>query len=135
MVHWVKNLTAKPQVTLEVRVQFLDQHSEFKDPALPQLQHRLQLWLGVNPWPGELPYALGVALKNKTKKQKPDSIEQCTGARRARKFLLVVEKEKKKKLLLVQLFHRFLVPIKTASTSTIFLNLYKLFYFIFRIIF
>lgn len=23
-----------------------------KDPVLPQLQHRLQLWLGSDPWPG-----------------------------------------------------------------------------------
>ena len=38
MVHRVKNLTAVAQVAVEL-----------KDPVLPQLQCRLQLWLGVNP--------------------------------------------------------------------------------------
>ena len=35
-----------------------------KDPALLQLWRRSQLWLGFNPWPGELPYAMGTTEKN-----------------------------------------------------------------------
>ena len=33
------------------RFRSLAQHSGLKDPALPQLQHRLQRWLGSDPWP------------------------------------------------------------------------------------
>ena len=40
-----------------------------KDPALPQLWHRLQLQLRLTPGP-ELPYAAGVAEKEKKKKKK-----------------------------------------------------------------
>ena len=36
-----------------------------KDLALQKLWHRLQLWLGLDPWPRELPYATGVAEKEK----------------------------------------------------------------------
>ena len=53
-------------------------------------------------------------------------MEQFTGTRRARKFLIVAEKEKKKLPLLEQLLHRLLVTSRTAGTSPIFLTLYKL---------
>ena len=38
-----------------------------KDPALPQLGHSLHLWLGFDPWPQKLPYAMGEAKKKKKK--------------------------------------------------------------------
>ena len=38
-----------------------------KDSALPQLWHRSQLRLGCDPWPRELPYAMGAAAKEKRK--------------------------------------------------------------------
>ena len=41
-----RNLTAVAWVTVE--------NSGLKDPALSQLQQRLQLQLGFNPWPGNL---------------------------------------------------------------------------------
>ena len=34
-----------------------------KDPALPQLWHRVQMWLGFSSWPGNFPYATGAAEK------------------------------------------------------------------------
>ena len=52
MAQWVKNPTEALQVSPEERVQSSVQHNELKDPAMPQLQHRLQLRLGFNPWPG-----------------------------------------------------------------------------------
>ena len=45
----VKNQTAAAQVPAEPQVQSLAWHSELKDPALPQLQCRLQLWLRSDP--------------------------------------------------------------------------------------
>ena len=44
MSQWVKNLTSKAQVTEEAQCSWL------KDPALLQLQCRLQLKLGFSPW-------------------------------------------------------------------------------------
>ena len=49
MAQWVKNLTAAAQVAVELQVQSPAQHSGLKDLVIPQLQHRLQLWLGFNP--------------------------------------------------------------------------------------
>ena len=37
---------------------------------LPQLWHRLQLCLGFDPWPQELPYAAVAAKKKKEKKKR-----------------------------------------------------------------
>ena len=41
-----------------------------KDPMLPQLWCRSQLWLGISPWPGNAPYAMDVAEKRKTRRVK-----------------------------------------------------------------
>ena len=41
-----------------------------KDPALPQLWHRSQMWLRFNLWPQKHPYAMHVAEKEKKKKKK-----------------------------------------------------------------
>ena len=48
---WVKNLTAGALVTAEAWVPSPALCSGWKDLALPQLQHRSQLWAGFNPWP------------------------------------------------------------------------------------
>ena len=56
MAQWVKNLPAVVWVTAEMLVHFPDQCSGLKAPVLPRL------WLGFNPWPRELPFALGVAV-------------------------------------------------------------------------
>ena len=52
MAQWVKNPTAEAQVIAEVWVQSPTWSSGLKDLALPQLWHRLQLWLGFKPWSG-----------------------------------------------------------------------------------
>ena len=39
-----------------------------KGPALPHLWHRSQLCLRFNPWPQELPYAAGMAIKKRKEK-------------------------------------------------------------------
>ena len=44
-----------------------NRHSGLNDPALSQLQHRLQLQLGFDPWPGNS-LCCGVAKKEKEKK-------------------------------------------------------------------
>lgn len=59
MARWVKSLTAAVWVTAEVRVQYPTQCSWLKGLVL------LQLWLRLNPWPRELPYATRAAIKNK----------------------------------------------------------------------
>ena len=59
----VKNLTAVAQVAAEAYVQSPAPPSRLKHPALPQLWHRLQLWLGFSPWPEAFPYAMDVAIK------------------------------------------------------------------------
>ena len=74
-MQWVKNLIAVAWVTVEVQIWSPAWHSGLKDPVLPQLQLRSQLWLRF--WPRELQYAIGAAIKrqktkpnqNKTKKQ------------------------------------------------------------------
>ena len=48
----VENLTAVALVAVEVLVPSLAWCSGLKDPALPQLRHRSQLPLKLNPWPG-----------------------------------------------------------------------------------
>ena len=57
MVQWVKNPTAAAQVAVEVLVQSPAQHNGLKDSARPQLQFRF------NPWPQELPCAMGAAIE------------------------------------------------------------------------
>ena len=61
VVQRVKNLTAVAQVMAEVWVRFPAQQSDLKAPTLPQLQHRLQLWL--QSLSQEFPYAAGAAIK------------------------------------------------------------------------
>ena len=46
---WVKNPAAVTFVTVEVQIQSLALLGGLKDPALPQLWCRSQLWLGFNP--------------------------------------------------------------------------------------
>ena len=46
VVEWVKNLTVAAWVASEAWDQSPARHSELKNPALPQLWHRSQLWLG-----------------------------------------------------------------------------------------
>ena len=48
---WVKNPTPVAWVPVDVWVQSPAWHGGLKDPAMPQLQHRSQLWLECNPWP------------------------------------------------------------------------------------
>lgn len=55
-----------------VQVQYAAPHSVLTDLVLPQLCRKSQLWLGFNPWPPpppnfQLPYAVGVAEKEKKK--------------------------------------------------------------------
>ena len=52
MAQWVRNLTAEAQVTVELWVQSLAWCSGLKDPALPRLWYRSQLWLRFSPWHG-----------------------------------------------------------------------------------
>ena len=68
MVKWVKNPSAMAWVTAEA------QHSGLKDLALPQVQHRLQLWLGFSPWPGNFQMLRARPLKKKKRKKK----KKCT---------------------------------------------------------
>lgn len=39
-----------------------------KDPALPHLWHRVQMWLGFNSLAWKLPYSVGVAKKERKKR-------------------------------------------------------------------
>ena len=50
---------------MEAGVQSPAQCSGLKDPLLLQLWCGLQLRLRFSPWPQELPYAMGVAIKKK----------------------------------------------------------------------
>ena len=63
MVQWAKNPTAVAWVVAEMRVESPAGYSGLKFPVLLQLQCRSQLWLRFNPWPRELPYAVGVTIK------------------------------------------------------------------------
>lgn len=56
-----KNLTAAGWVAVELWVPSPAWHSGLKDPALPQLWRRSQLWLGFIPWTGNLTYAVSAA--------------------------------------------------------------------------
>ena len=51
MGQWVENLTSVAQVAVETWVLPPARHSGLKDPVLPQLLRRSQLWLGFSPWP------------------------------------------------------------------------------------
>ena len=51
MVQWVKDLTSAAWIAMEEQVQSVAWFSGLQDQVLPQLQCRLQLWLGFNPWP------------------------------------------------------------------------------------
>ena len=77
-VHYTKNLlkefllwhsglrTWLQQVGSPQRGRFIPAwHSGLKDPALPQLWHRLQPQLRLNLWPWELPYVVGTAIGGK----------------------------------------------------------------------
>ena len=48
MVQWIKNLTAAAWVAVEAGIQPPAPCSGLEDPLLPQL------WLGFNPWPGNV---------------------------------------------------------------------------------
>ena len=63
MAQWVKNPIAAALVAAEVWGPSPAQHSGLKEPALLQLWHRSHLQLAFNPWPQELPYAMGMATK------------------------------------------------------------------------
>ena len=67
MTQWVKNPTAAAQVTAAVQVQLPAWHKGLKDPVLPWLQCRLQLWLKFSPWPRKL-HMLQVQTFKKKKK-------------------------------------------------------------------
>ena len=49
---------------------------QVKDPALPQLWHRLQLWHRFNPLTWELPHAACVTKKKKQNKTKQNKTKQ-----------------------------------------------------------
>ena len=51
MVQWVKDAIAVTQVAVEVWVQSLAPCRRLKDPALPWLWPRSDLWLGFHFWP------------------------------------------------------------------------------------
>ena len=61
-----------------VPVQTLAKQQWVKDPALPQLQHRQQLQLGFNSWPGYF-HMLQVWPKKKKKKKKKKQRMSCRG--------------------------------------------------------
>ena len=50
LAQWVKDPTAVAWVTAEVWVQSSVWRCGVKDPALPHLWRRSQLWLRYNPW-------------------------------------------------------------------------------------
>ena len=51
VTQWVKNLTAAARVTAEAQFKCYPAQWVIKDPALPQLQCRSQLWLLFSPLP------------------------------------------------------------------------------------
>ena len=51
MAQWVRNPTAVAQAAVEMRVPSPTPHDGLKEPVLPQLWHRSQLWLRFTPWP------------------------------------------------------------------------------------
>ena len=63
VAQWVKNPTAVILIIVEMWVQSQACCSGLKDLTLLQMWCRSQLWLGFSPWPGELSYASGVAVK------------------------------------------------------------------------
>ena len=68
MVQWIKNPTVVAQITVDVRDPSPAQSRGLKDPALPQLWHRLPLQLGFNPWPRNLHMLWVQPFKKKKKK-------------------------------------------------------------------
>ena len=75
MVQWIKNPTVVAQITVDVRDPSPAQSRGLKDPALPQLWHRLPLQLGFNPWPRNL-HMLWVQPFKKKKKDVQSTINQ-----------------------------------------------------------
>ena len=71
MAQWVKYLTAAAQSLRRCKLNSWPQCSSLKDPALPQLRHRLQVRLRFTLSPEEFPYAMGVAIKKKKKNGVP----------------------------------------------------------------
>ena len=66
VAQWLKNPIAVAQIAVEVLVQSLAWHSGLNDPALLQLQHRLQLQLRFFPWPENFHMLWVQPLKKKT---------------------------------------------------------------------
>ena len=67
MAQWVKNPTAATEGAAKTQVQSLDQWSGLKDPVLPQLWCRSQLWLGFSIWPRNFHMLRVLPLKKKKK--------------------------------------------------------------------
>ena len=51
---------------------------QVKDPALPKLWHRSQLWLRFSPWPGNFHIATGIEEKKKKKESTSKNIKHET---------------------------------------------------------
>ena len=62
---------APRQISIPNRTQWV------KDPALPQLWYRLQMWLGSDPWPRN---SICRRVAKKKKKKKKDRMKQLTTA-------------------------------------------------------
>ena len=60
-----KNQTDIRQVTGKTYKNLMKWHSVLEDLALPQLQHRSQLWLGLSPWPGNFQMLCDRKIKKK----------------------------------------------------------------------
>ena len=65
MAQWVKNPKVADWVDTEARVRSLIWHCGLEDLALPQLWHRLQLWLRFDTYPGNFHMPLGGHKKKK----------------------------------------------------------------------
>ena len=72
MTQWVKNPTAAAQVTAEVQVQLPAWHKGLKDPVLPWLQFRLELYRQFSHQPSK---SLIVKFKNLKKKKNTNSVD------------------------------------------------------------
>ena len=73
MAQWIKNPTAAARVAAVARVPSLAQQSGLKDPVLPLLQHRSQLWIGFNRCPGNFHVLWVWPLKKKKEKEKKNN--------------------------------------------------------------
>ena len=67
---------------------------QVKNPALLQLWYRLQLWLGFDPWPRELLYAMGAVEKEK----KIENTEEVDVARRSKMYFNWGHRRKEEKV-------------------------------------